>query len=196
MTNPSRMPENRRAKYTGKNTVTIAMDTTSLNRFLDELGESVDKAVRPAAQAGAQVLYDQVRSNVARMTKSGQLLAAIYQVYSKDRSSDLKAIYHIGVNNLKAGWWHNVEFGHLQRYAAYQDEQGRVRLRVRPEMIGKPKPSRGGGKKSRARLDAYYVPLAQPVHVAAKPFLRSAVSRASDALVAAENVLFEHISQI
>jgi hypothetical protein len=71
-----------------------------------------------------------------------------------------------------------VEFGYMQRYAYYKDAQGHVRLQVRPEMRGKPKPT--AGSRNRALLDAYYVTLPTPVHVPAHSFIRAAWSSHKD----------------
>jgi len=77
---PSRRPEVRRAKYSGKNTVNMAVDLGAFNDMISELEEDIQAAVRPAAQAGAQVFYDAVVRNVNALgKKSGNLAGAIYQ---------------------------------------------------------------------------------------------------------------------
>ena len=98
---PSRSPAARRAKYKpGSRTVTIECDLSGLDGLLDELGEKVNEAVRPAAQAAAQVLYDDVKRNVGKLKQhTGNLNNSIYQVYSVDKSTATKATYHIGWNH-------------------------------------------------------------------------------------------------
>ena len=107
-------------------------DFSSLAADLDAITEAAREAVRPAAQAGAQVYYDEVRARVpvskrghyfygSSYKKSGQkyyfspgsLKAAIYQVYSKDNSDENKATYHISWNHQKApyGFMVQLEFG-------------------------------------------------------------------------------------
>lgn len=93
------------------------------NEQLDALQAKLEEAVRPAAQAGAQVLYDEARLRVPVSLKAhgykgnpgiykpGNLKAAIYQVYSKDNSSDTKATYQISFNKDKAFYGRFVEFG-------------------------------------------------------------------------------------
>lgn len=69
-----------------------------------------EKLSRPVAQAGAQVFYDAYRAKVP--TNTGNLRRAIYQAFSKDKSSGPTAEYHVSWNHKKAphGW--NVEYGH------------------------------------------------------------------------------------
>lgn len=142
---------------------------------LDALTDGAEAAVRPAAQAGAQVLYEAVQSNVARIgRKTGNLAASIYQTFSRDNSGPLRAQYHVSWNRKKAPHGHLVEFGHIQRYVTFVDDQGVWRTAVRPEARGRKKPAR---KASRAVKDAYYVPLkGGPKLVGARPFVRPAAS--------------------
>jgi len=116
--------------------------------------QAFGEAARPAAQAGAQVIYDEVRRNVARIKrKTGNLASSIYQAYSADNSQPGGAqTYHVSWNAKKAPHGHLVEFGHLQRYAVIYDPETR-RLFT---------------DKSK--------PLPVPQQVAAKPFLRPAVA--------------------
>lgn len=143
---------------------------------LDALADEALAAARPAAQAGAQVLYEQVKANVARLgRKTGNLAASIYQAYNEAESGPGRGSYRVSWNKKKAPHGYLVEFGHLQRYEIARDARGRLFPMVRPEMIGKPKPGR---RASQATKDAYYVPLAGgPRQVPAKAFIRSAASR-------------------
>ena len=82
-------------------TFAFTLDLRALQATLDATGQQIAEAARPAAQAGAQVLYDEVKRNVSRIKrKTGNLAASIYQVYSKDQSrpNGLQT-YHIGWNN-------------------------------------------------------------------------------------------------
>lgn len=104
--------------------IRVAFNPASLNAQLDQLQARVADAVRPAAQAGAQVLYDEVRLNAPRSEKAhftkgkaqsyqpGNLQRAIYQAYSTESSRDGKtAVYSISWNKSKAFYGRFVEFG-------------------------------------------------------------------------------------
>lgn len=83
------------------------------------LAESLEqRVVRPAAHAGALVFYDRARELAPlyvgpekKGIKPGQLRAAIYRVFSEDRSSDDLKVYQISWNHAKAphGYW--MEYG-------------------------------------------------------------------------------------
>lgn len=190
MTKPSRVPANRAAKYHGKNSLTVGVDTAGLDAYLDQLGDEVNEAVRPAAQAGAQVLYDDVKRNVAALTRSGRLASSIYQAYSADNSGDGRATYHISWNSAKAPHAGLVEHGHLQRYRYYKGSDGQVRPMVRPGMDGTKRPGR---RASQATKDAYFVTLPTPIQVPAKAFMRRAIDKFPQAYAAAEAELLRRI---
>ncbi|MBA3588300.1 MAG: HK97 gp10 family phage protein [Methylibium sp.] len=83
------------------------------------------KNVRPAAQAGAQVLYDEVRANVAKIgKKTGNLARSIYQAYSEDNSTKGSATYHVSYNASKAPHGNLVEYGHIQTRKVYLGRDG------------------------------------------------------------------------
>lgn len=158
---------------------------------IDTLQATVESAARPAAQAAAQVLYDEVGRNVGKIgKKTGNLASAIYQAFSADHSGNGFATYHVSWNAKKAPHGGLVEFGHLQRYRYYQGADGKVRPMVRPGMEGKPRPGR---RASQAVKDAYYVPLPTPRQVAAKPFVRPAASKFDVAIEAAKAELYKRI---
>lgn len=146
-----------------KRTFGLTVDLAGLDRIVDDATIAVKAAARPAAQAAAQVLYDEVRGNVAKLKKrTGNLAASIYQAYSKDQSVEGGTqTYHVSWNARKAPHGHLVEFGHLQRYEISYDPQTR----------------RFTTHKDR--------PLAQPRLVAARPFLRPAVAKFAQAEAAA-----------
>lgn len=167
----------------------LRLDLDHLSSVLDELGDRAVAAARPAAQAAAQVLYEQVKRNVAAIPQlSGNLQRSIYQVFSQQLSSEGLATYQISWNKSKAPHGYLVEFGHIQRYVTYMGKDGNLYTAVRPSKRGTRKPGR---RASQAVKDAYYVPLASPKQVAAKSFLRSATSQAQAAADAAERVLIE-----
>jgi len=187
---PSRRPEVRRAKYSGKNTVNMAVDMGAFNDMISELEEDIQAAVRPAAQAGAQVFYDAVVRNVNALgKKSGNLAGAIYQAYSEENSGPGKATYHISWNASKAPHGGLVEYGHIQRYAVNLAKDGKWYTLVKPSMRGKPKPKRNA---SQAEKDAYYILRAGgPRQIAAQPFIRPAFYRQGEAIAAVEKKFFE-----
>ena len=107
------------------NAVTVTFDDTEVQAWLKELGAAALDAVRPAAQAGAQVLYDEVKVRVPVSTKghwfygtnkkywfeAGSLRNAIYQVFSQDNSAGPKVTYHVAWNHRKVPYGFMVEFG-------------------------------------------------------------------------------------
>jgi HK97 gp10 family phage protein len=150
----------------------LSVDMASLYAMVDEMGDAAEAAARPAAQAAAQVLYDEVRRNVAAIpAKTGKLAQSIYQVYSQANSAAGRATYHVSWNVRKAPHGHLVEFGHIQRYATYVGSDGNFYTAVRPDARGKRRPGRGA---SQAVKDAYYVPLPAPKQVPARSFVRRA----------------------
>ena len=102
--------------------INMMFDPAAALAELDRVAKVADEAVRPAAQAGAQVYYNEVklrakRGNETRYLKGGRtrpaglLASAIYQVYSLNNSSDKKATYHVSWNKKKASHGYMVEFG-------------------------------------------------------------------------------------
>ncbi|WP_367847005.1 HK97-gp10 family putative phage morphogenesis protein [Rhodoferax sp. WC2427] len=101
----------------------MSFDDADLLAQLDALGGGLQATVRPVAQAGAQVFYEEVRLRAPVGTKvhgykgkpkafaPGNLRDAIYQVYSKDRSVEGKAYYQISFNRKKAYYGGFVEHG-------------------------------------------------------------------------------------
>lgn len=156
----------------------IALGSADLG--LEELNSQALAAARPAAQAGAQVLYDAVTSNVARLGRvTGNLAASIYQAHIDSEERPGHSAYRISWNKKKAPHGYLVEFGYLQRYEMARDARGRFFPMVRPEKIGKPKPKRSAPQSVK---DAYYVPRkGGPKQIAGKAFLRSAAGRAGQA---------------
>jgi hypothetical protein len=172
LSKPSRRSSVRRAKYSGRNSITLKVDMTSVNQLLHELKGDIEKAVRPAAQAAAQVMYRIVLGNVDALgRKTGNLRASIYQVFSEDKSKATpggysRAVYHVSWNAKKAPHGHLVEYGHLQKYQVYLGKDGNWYT----------------NKKA---------PLATPKQVAAHSFVRLAFQRQNEAAEAARAKLLE-----
>jgi hypothetical protein len=169
----------------------LGVDLGALNAMLADMGDMADAATRPAAQAAAQVLYDDVKRNVQRISrKTGNLEDAVYQAYSQQNSGVGHATYHVSWNHRKARHGGLVEFGHIQRYVAYIGSDGNWYTAIRAGMGGKKRPTRGA---SQAAKDAYYVPLPAPKQVAAQPFVRPAAGKFPEAAAAAEKKLLQYI---
>lgn len=86
---------------------------------LEGLADAIEqRAVRPAAHAGAVVFYERARELAPLYTgpatkgiKPGQLRDAIYRVFSESKSGDDLKLYEISWNHSKAphGYW--MEYG-------------------------------------------------------------------------------------
>lgn len=130
----------------------IRIDRAAIHAAVNGLVDDVEAAARPAAQAMAQVFYDSVKTNVARIRRrTGNLERSIYQAFSADNSGQGYATYHVSWNAAKAPHGHLVEYGHLQRYLVTIDDRGRW-------ITHKDKP------------------LPSPVYIPGKPFLRPAMA--------------------
>jgi hypothetical protein len=170
----------------------LRVDLAGLNGLLDTMGERAEEGARPSAQAASQVLYDEVKKNVSAIgRRSGNLDRSIYQAYSEANSGAGRATYHVSWNPRKAPHGHLLEFGYIQRYVSYMGKDGNWYTAVRPSMRGKKAPSRTASPAVKA---AYYVPLATPKQVAARPFVRKAQSAFAIAQLAAEQKLLEIIN--
>lgn len=161
-----------------------------LRQFATDVQE---KAVRPAAYAGARILYDEMHLRVP--VGHGGLKSTLYHWFDDKRSTETKKIYRIGVNMRLSPHWHLVEYGHIQYFVSYVGSDGNFYTAIRPEMRGKPKPR---ARASIAEKSAYYVPLpGGPRQVAAKPYIRPAFdSRIADALEAAKKRMGEKIQEL
>lgn len=103
--------------------LTVEFDRSGIDAHFAQLQAKVAAAVRPAAQAGAQVLYDEVKLRAPRSEKPhstkgkkftfqpGNLQKAIYQVYANDSVDGKRAVYEISWNKTKAFYGRFVEFG-------------------------------------------------------------------------------------
>ncbi|ATA55174.1 hypothetical protein CKY39_19625 [Variovorax boronicumulans] len=102
---------------------TMSFDASGLMAEFDQLDLDARELVRPAAQAGAQVFYDEVLRRVpvaatghkrkgGRVIPPGALKGSIYQAYSADHSTPQAATYHVSWNARKAPHGHLIENGH------------------------------------------------------------------------------------
>lgn len=108
---------------------------TDVAKFKDQLKATLaemQRATRPAAQAGVQVIYDRARINVPVSDKAhffyirgkkygpyapGNLRDSIYQVFSKSKSFKDVSTYQVSWNKDKAPYGFVAEFGNSQRGA-------------------------------------------------------------------------------
>jgi len=101
--------------------ISIAFNFSKLAAKLDNITQAAEKAVRPAAQSGAQVFYDEVKQRVpmsAKPHKSGKktynpgtLRRAVYQAFAERESGDGRAMYRVSWNKTHAFYGRFVEFG-------------------------------------------------------------------------------------
>jgi hypothetical protein len=186
----------------------VEFNVDQLTRRINEMSDVMRNNVRPTAQAGAQVFYDEMKLRALTVGKSRQLQASIYQKFVVETREDalgLSATYFISWRKQKArasikgqpnpsaglpyttmGYW--IEHGYVHRYMAVEAKsgpfKGQMLTLARPEMRGQPKPK---WNDSRAVKDAYWMPRpGGPLPVAPKPFLRSTyVAKQNAALDAA-----------
>ena len=104
----------------------IKMDIAKFKEELKATADVLNKATRPAAQAGAQIVYDRAKQ-LAPVSKRphmfkiegrtygpfspGNLRDSIYQAFSKDNSFKDVSTYHISWNATKAPYGYAVERG-------------------------------------------------------------------------------------
>lgn len=195
-------------------TLEILANTRALEDSLDALVEDVERAARPAAQAGAQVLYDRVKQNVAGLGRvTGNLDSAIYQKFMEEVSRPGVARYRISWNHRKAPHAQLVEFGHMQYFKTYVGSDGKWHTRVRPEALGyrvvklpdggvrmvkdptAQKIAKPKGRASYAEKSRYYDPLPTPKQVPARPFIRTAAAALPAALQAVEDRFFAELKR-
>ncbi len=116
--------------------LTFRADLSDLDAEFDLIADDALAAVRPSAQAAAQVLYEEVLVRVpvspnghwfygtsakkappgqkrqfAYWFEAGSLRRSIYQAYSKDNSGPALATYHISWRQADAPYAFMVEFG-------------------------------------------------------------------------------------
>ncbi len=208
---PSRFAANRQANYANRNKpVVMGLDLGDFNAMLSEMGDEIEDAVRPAAQAGAEVLYRAVLRNIDGLSGTGNLKAAIYQAYSKRESGPLKATYFVSWRTSDAGLnatgqpvrtglpttrhAHLVEYGYIQKYAVHLAPDGNWYTVVKPKYQGKTPPWELAGRRTPRPAEAaeWYQPRkGGPVQVPGKFFMRNAMSQSAAAEAAVRAKFFE-----
>ncbi len=104
----------------------ISMNVAKFKEQLRATADQLNRATRPAAQEGAEIIYRQAKldcpvSEAPHMFHgthkvygpypSGNLRDSIYQVFSKDNSFRDVSVYHISWNIEKAPYGFMVELG-------------------------------------------------------------------------------------
>lgn len=104
----------------------ISMNVAKFKEQLRATADVLNQATRPAAQAGAQVIYDRAKTLVPVSKaahnfygthavygpyRPGTLRDSIYQVFSKDNSFRDMSTYHVSWNKDKAPYGYMVELG-------------------------------------------------------------------------------------
>ena len=104
----------------------ISINAARFKEALQAEAEKLNRATRPAAQAGAQIIYERARINVPVSSAAhkfygthkvygpyspGNLRDAIYQVFSKSKSYADRSTYHVSWNKDEAPYGFMVEFG-------------------------------------------------------------------------------------
>lgn len=187
----------------------IAIHFANLDEVLDDfdnLQQRIEEATRPAAQAGAQTFYDEVKRNVGTLgdvfATTGKLDAAIYQVFSKDNSHGNAngtaydvATYHVSWNHKKAPHAHLVEYGHMQPYVVYRSKDGRLHTKVRPEKLKEYLAKYHGRTVPKELRAQFFVPYPVPKQVPAYPFLRPAMAKADAAYERASEILWAAVEK-
>lgn len=114
--------------------ITVKFDPSRINARLAAVEAAVKQNVRPAAQGGMQVYYDEVHTRVpvsaeahiftSRRSKGGavgqkylyypgDLKRAIYQKYADDHSTATRAVYRLSWRKGRAG---DVPYGYMVEY--------------------------------------------------------------------------------
>lgn len=131
----------------------------NMRQFKQEMAAELallQKATRPAAQAGAQIVYERAKqlapvSDAAHMFqiegrvygpfKPGTLRDSIYQAFSKDNSYKDVSVYHVSWNATKAPYGAMVEVGTSRAPAksfiarAVAETRARVREAIKQRYI-------------------------------------------------------------
>lgn len=181
----------------------LTFDLSEVYAKLEGMEAKIDAAIRPAAQAGAQVFYEE--AVLRAPSRSGKLKSAIYQKFLPEESSDRKATYKVswrtgykkgtdGTALPTAPHGHLLEFGWVQRYEVYYNSRGEFKTKIRPEAKGKKRPSRFAPQSVK---DAYYVlRKGGPVQWLPKSFIRASYeAKRGEAIAAIEAKLVEEISK-
>ena len=133
--------------------LTFDVNMSGFDGAFDSIKAKAEQAIRPAAQAGAQVYFDAVKnatpvsghahwfmgasyksSGQKYWFESGSLKNAIYQVYSKSNSDKSKAEYHVAWNHRKVPYGFMVAYG-TKRGAKGNDFIGKAQKTVQQRAI-------------------------------------------------------------
>ena len=133
--------------------LTFDLNTAKLEAALDRVKAKAESAIRPAAQAGAQVYYEAVKdatpvskadhwfhgtsfktAGTKYWFESGSLKNAVYQVYSKNNSSATNAEYQVAWNHRKVPYGFMVTAG-TSRGVKGNDFIGKAKCSVQAQAL-------------------------------------------------------------
>lgn len=118
-------------------TLKIKVNTTEIDDFFDDIADAAIDAARPAAKAGADVIYERVKLNAPRSEKAhyfygsatkklppgqkkaaaygpyqpGNLAASIRRFFDEEASARGRAVYGITWSTANAPYAYMVEYG-------------------------------------------------------------------------------------
>ena len=91
--------------------ISLAFEFSKIAAKLDGLTKAAEAATRPAAQAGAEIFYLEVKKQAEKMRDSGRLEAAIYQAFMDKESGEKSSSYRVSWNKREAFYARFLEFG-------------------------------------------------------------------------------------
>lgn len=102
--------------------MSASYDFSKVDASLDKITRAAEEATRPAAQAGIQVFYDEVRarcpvSDKAHGHEPGNLQRSVYQAHADDESGPGRTVYRCSWNKAKAFYGTWVENGNSKMAA-------------------------------------------------------------------------------
>lgn len=166
----------------------------NFTKQLKSLGKGFNAhVVRSTARAGALEYYNTLMQNVP-VGPTSNLKNSLYHAFADDVSTDYYKEYQVGFRGNygktknkdeenkfgSSSHLHLVEFGYIQRYAWKTDKDtGKWITLVRPNKIGTGKPN--PDTASRAEMDAYYIPLKNPIQRTGSGFVRRSFDQAKSA---------------
>ena len=133
--------------------LTFDLNLAGINAAIDGIKTKAEQAIRPAAQAGAQVYYEAVKATAPKSKKghwfhgtshkingtkywfeSGTLKSAVYQYFLQQDSSKTKAEYLVAWNHRKVPYGYMVANG-TKRGAKANDYIGAARKTVQQRAV-------------------------------------------------------------
>lgn len=185
-------------------TFRMGVDIAGLLQSIEADKQAVAESVRPAAQAGAQVLYDEVKRRAPKSDKTHYFYGSQFKkdgtFYGPDGSNRAGPITPYSPGNLQRSIY--------QKHVEDADKTGPAKATYQISWNRKKAPY--GGMVEFGHFQKYEVtydkqtqrfvthkdrPLPSPKHIAAKPFIRPARDKMPQALAAIEARFFEELKK-